>query len=82
MDADFPPQKISLSGHPIPQDYDSNWDQISWKACNEIYPNAVLYNDINPDDINQGYLGDCYLLSIISALTEQPFLIERLFEIK
>lgn len=38
-----------------------------------------LYDDIAPNDILQGNLGDCYFLSSISAISENPHRIERLF---
>ena len=37
---------------------------------------------IEPNDIKQGGLGDCYLLSSLSALAEYENLISRLFESK
>lgn len=35
---------------------------------------------IEPTDIKQGRLGDCYLLSSVAAISEFPFIVKRLFE--
>lgn len=39
-------------------------------------------NGIRPEDANQGYISNCYLISSISALAEFPDLITRLFNVK
>ena len=40
----------------------------------------VFEGTIEPGDIRQGNLGDCYFLSSLSALAEYENLIARLFE--
>lgn len=40
---------------------------------------AVFKDLIEPSDINQGELGDCYLLSSLSCLAEHPDRIRKLF---
>ena len=40
----------------------------------------VFEGKIQPDDIRQGRLGDCYLLSSIASISEYPFIVKRLFE--
>ena len=42
----------------------------------------IFEGNIEPSDIKQGALGDCYFLSALSALAEQPDNIKRLFETK
>ena len=37
---------------------------------------------IEPDDIRQGALGDCYFLATLSAIAEFPWRIKRLFVTK
>lgn len=40
---------------------------------------AIFFGDIEPTDIKQGALGNCYFLSAISVLTEHPKRIMRMF---
>lgn len=60
-------------------------NQLFWERPSIIFTNNVykLFKDeIIPNDIIQGYLGDCYLLSSLAALAEKPSLILNLFESK
>lgn len=41
-----------------------------------------LFDNIEPNDIKQGLLGDCYFLCSLSSLAERPHLVKRLFETK
>ena len=43
-------------------------------------PYAIFEGKIEPKDIKQGKLGDCYLLSALAAISEYPFIIKRIFE--
>lgn len=43
---------------------------------------AVFTGGVDPCDIVQGALGDCYFLCSLSALAERPGLIKRLFKTK
>lgn len=40
----------------------------------------MFHGEIEPNDIKQEQLGDCYLLSSLASLAEYRNLIERLFE--
>ena len=82
-DPHFPPEKSSL----IKDWNDWNnikiveWKRYTWKRAEEIYPQPIrVFNEIDPNDILQGELGDCYFLSSLSAIAEHPERIQRLFE--
>lgn len=55
--------------------------QYVWKRPREIYdgPFHIFYDNIEPDDIKQGSLGDCYFLSALSSLAEWPDRVRKLF---
>lgn len=72
-DEEFPPQFKSLFDRSIDQGDRSKYQQFKWKRAKEIYPNAKLFSGgIDPNDINQGALGDCYLLATLSSMAENP----------
>ncbi len=60
--------------------HQSEWDGIQWRKITEVMKNPVLFNGkIGPQDIKQGYLGDCYFLAGLAALVERPDRISELF---
>jgi len=81
-DTEFPPEPYSITKNlerwPIAT-------QVVWKRIPEIYKKAnitVCGDNIGPNDIHQGRLGNCFFLSALSALAEKKHYIQRLFHSK
>uniref|UniRef100_A0A7S4R5T6 Calpain catalytic domain-containing protein n=1 Tax=Alexandrium monilatum TaxID=311494 RepID=A0A7S4R5T6_9DINO len=56
--------------------------RVEWRrACTVLDGEHTLFGDDGPRpaDVEQGEVGDCYLLSAMAALAEEPALIRRLF---
>lgn len=54
--------------------------KVQWLRVSELMKNPVFVRDrIQPSDILQGVLGDCYLLSSLAALAEQEYRIKSVF---
>ena len=54
--------------------------KVQWLRVSELMKNTVFVRDrIQPADILQGVLGDCYLPSSLAALTEQDYRIKSVF---
>lgn len=74
-DEEFPPNDPSIGS----QSYSNN---IMWKRPEAFIEGelAVFSGTIEPKDVKQGRLGDCYLMSAISLISDRPEIIKRLFE--
>ena len=65
------------------------WHEVVWRRPAEILERSetvasgavakVFAGGVEPDDINQGELGDCYLLSALSVLAEVDGSVQQLF---
>lgn len=54
--------------------------KIEFRRPNECYKNPALFDIIEPSDVRQGSLGDCWLMSSFAALAEFPELIKNAFK--
>ena len=62
IDPHFPPRDISLY-NVIKEKYPYS-SILCWRRPHEFMENPSLFeNDIDPNDIKQGYLGDCWFMS-------------------
>jgi len=77
-DPEFPPEEKSLIRR---VDTPPKWKTFVWRRASDFLDSFRLkvFDNIEPNDIQQGQLGDCYFLCCLSVLAERPKLIERLF---
>lgn len=75
-DNEFPANNKSIEGfHSGKVGY-----KVHWKRPEEFLKGKIkIYDVIEPDDIYQGSLGDCYLLAAISSIAKNPKRLERIF---
>lgn len=80
-DKDFPACISSLNGFGERKDYsDKALANFIWLRPEEFCKSKpIVFDTINPDDIVQGGLGDCYLLAAISSIAAVPNRLERIF---
>mmetsp|Transcript_19084 Transcript_19084/g.34702 ORF Transcript_19084/g.34702 Transcript_19084/m.34702 type:complete len:608 (+) Transcript_19084:2716-4539(+) len=82
-DPDFPPNRDSLTKSWSKLDARTKmaWTTLEWKRIDEVFRQPIkVFDSIEPGDILQGALGDCYFLSALSAIAEFPHRIKRLFD--
>jgi calpain-15 len=60
------------------------WEKLRWQSARELFADEpfFVFNGINPQDIKQQAIADCYLLGAIATLATQPGLVRRLFDIE
>ena len=72
-DPDFPPDQKSFG-------LGRKTEKVVWKRLGEIIKNPVFVADnIAPEDILQGKIGDCYFLSAIAGLAEKESRVTKIF---
>jgi calpain-15 len=88
VDKDFPEEKamrgLATSKVKCARVSSSTLEDCQWKRASELKPpvgmkRMQLFNGIEPQDIAQGQLGDCWLLASFAALAEHPSAVRRLF---
>ena len=82
-DPTFPPNNTSFYGDAKPEDVNQKWAKdFKWLPITEIFKGEKIqiYDNIDPVNIIQAHLGNCYFLSALSSMAERPALIRRLFD--
>lgn len=82
-DSDFPPERPSLSKDwsSLDANTQEKWKNFVWLRPEQIFKEEyrIFFDEVEPNDIKQGQLGDCYLLSSLSSLAERPHLVKKIF---
>ena len=84
VDSEFPPVDTSLFSAQSKHAPAPGARRITWRRATEFLDAdklGVFVGGIEPSDVKQGALGDCWLLCSIAACTEFPWLVERMFKI-
>lgn len=69
-DSSFPTELSSLVANPN-QSSIQNATLIKWKHYSDLFENPKLFaGSIEPNDIRQGSLGNCYFLCALACLAE------------
>lgn len=81
-DPDFPPAFSSQWGFGECTTYSkTSWQEYQWKRPIGFFegPYKIYEDNVNPNDIMQGQLGDCYFQSAIAAIAEWKDRVKKLF---
>lgn len=79
VDTAFPPTALSIDTDPAakpPAKYNS------WRRAYEFQKTVQLFDGIDPMDMRQGALGDCWFCCALSAVAEFPPMVQKLFPYK
>lgn len=80
IDPEFPPTALSCANPDIEPEKYHKMKQYEWMRITDIYPTPHLFQGgIETSDINQGELGDCYLLVVLGAAAYDQQAIEARF---
>ena len=88
-DISFPPDIDSILGKNVNDQvkdaykYSTDYQEViyntSWRRLSDLFPTSNLFDSENEVKIVQGSLGDCYFISVLIGLSNNPFWIKRLF---
>lgn len=84
VDPMFEPNAMSIQ-RPQSKKHIEDVEKITWKRAVDCLPKKVhgdiqlFLGDIDPQDIHQGMLADCWFICSLSALAAQPSLVKGMF---
>ena len=73
VDSQFPASVSSIynKSDDLTKEERQVYDKLIWKRASEIFEKPSLFVEgTKSNNIKQGYLGNCYLLATLSAMTE------------
>lgn len=71
-DPNFPPTQKSLFDKKLDHGDPSRFEGIEWIRATDLYDNPKLFvGGIEPCDVKQGMLDDCYFLACLSNMAER-----------
>jgi hypothetical protein len=83
QDPEFPAVIDTITKDKSHESYQKSFVPSKWLRPHEIfkcdYTEIKLFDTIDPNDIKQGQLGNCYFLATLSALAEFPERVKRIF---
>ena len=82
VDTDFTPDMTALYWSDMGESNQGmNDNDFSWERAGEKFADHSLFgtNGVTAEDVRQGALGNCWFLSAIAALSEEPGRIESIF---
>jgi hypothetical protein len=70
----------SLADHTDGGEKIQKYSDVKWARASDIYKNPhVFSHGIEPNDVGQGNLGNCYFLAVCSAMAEDPDSVKACF---
>lgn len=81
-DKSFLAGQHAFGGTPLHPDYKHKFRKFEMIKADKLFGKGkyAMFASIRPDDIVQGYLGNCYFLTALTVMAEHPELIRRLFD--
>merc|ERR1711971_221075 len=74
VDSDFAPTNDSIGSDR------GSFSDVQWIRGRNINGVSDLFSDVSPCDVDQGQLGDCWLLSSMGSIAQYPGFIEAMFQ--